>query len=314
MPTAEEIYAEISPQIQPLRNPLQGIGGLPDSARIEVLDAVSDMQSKHRMSDNGKVALERISQDIFGVVREARRQERWPLVLGACDAYEVLHPDTTKTLRYREMANVQRARPKVSIKGFFEDQARDETYAFLKVRVRVALPPGASEALGRQGIHVERETGQPELLVFDSGPFQGRRFMFRREPLPLPPEAQNELQGGNYAPLVDGELLAFVTGAFRGRIFSYHMGDARAARGGRGGRGGGFGGGLTVGAGGLQVVLDNEIRLALSFEVWVFEKRVRVGEEFLDPPHTLRLVEILGKNRGVRLEYMAVEGFTFDVF
>ena len=40
---------------------------------------------------------------------------------------------------------------------------------------------------------------------------------------------------------------------------------------------------------------------------------MREGEEFLDPPHTLRLAEIIGNNSGIRLEYLAIEGDTFDV-
>ncbi len=46
---------------------------------------------------------------------------------------------------------------------------------------------------------------------------------------------------------------------------------------------------------------------------WVTQEPVREGEEFLEPPHTLRLLEIIGNNKGVRLEYLAIEGDTFDV-
>ncbi|HOZ46163.1 MAG TPA: hypothetical protein PLO37_07260 [Candidatus Hydrogenedentes bacterium] len=41
--------------------------------------------------------------------------------------------------------------------------------------------------------------------------------------------------------------------------------------------------------------------------------QVREGEEFLDPPHTVRLDRILGKNRGVRLEFLEIPGYTWDV-
>lgn len=41
-------------------------------------------------------------------------------------------------------------------------------------------------------------------------------------------------------------------------------------------------------------------------------KIVREGEEFLNPPYTLRVVEIIGKFRGVTFEYMA-SGDRFDV-
>ena len=46
---------------------------------------------------------------------------------------------------------------------------------------------------------------------------------------------------------------------------------------------------------------------------WKSVDAVRVGEEFLDAPNTLRLVEIIGNNEGIRLEYLGIPGDVFDV-
>ncbi len=54
-----------------------------------------------------------------------------------------------------------------------------------------------------------------------------------------------------------------------------------------------------------------EMRLRGSDEV--ISMQVREGEEFLDPPHTLQFVEIIGRNRGVKLEFLAIPGDTFEV-
>jgi hypothetical protein len=54
-----------------------------------------------------------------------------------------------------------------------------------------------------------------------------------------------------------------------------------------------------------------DVRLPKSNKV--LSLQVRPGEEFLDPPHTLRFAEIIGDNRGIRLEFMAIPGDTFDV-
>ncbi len=41
--------------------------------------------------------------------------------------------------------------------------------------------------------------------------------------------------------------------------------------------------------------------------------QVREGEEFLEGEHTMRLVEIIGNNKGCRFEYKAIEGDIFEV-
>lgn len=41
--------------------------------------------------------------------------------------------------------------------------------------------------------------------------------------------------------------------------------------------------------------------------------QVRPGDEFLEPPHSLRFVEVIGANLGIRLEFLLIPGDTFDV-
>ncbi|MDQ1257802.1 MAG: hypothetical protein QG656_2408 [Candidatus Hydrogenedentes bacterium] len=41
--------------------------------------------------------------------------------------------------------------------------------------------------------------------------------------------------------------------------------------------------------------------------------QVREGEEFLEDPYTLKLIKIIGKNRGVTIEYYGIPGYTWDV-
>ncbi|MDQ1256758.1 MAG: hypothetical protein QG656_1358 [Candidatus Hydrogenedentes bacterium] len=184
IPTPEEIYNEIRPTIQPYVDVINGGQPAPGYSAT-VLDGLKNAKNKHSPADNGKMALARLTRDVEDIIKVARENKFWKIVLGACECYEVLEPGNVRTQRYIDEANLQLARPKVKIKGFFDDKETKDIYVFVDAEIR----------------------GVDEIKQF----------------------------------------------------------------------------------------------------------RIREGEEFLDPPHTLRFVEILGNNKGIRLEYLAIEGDTFDV-
>jgi hypothetical protein len=184
IPTPDEIYNEIRPTIQPYVDVINGGQPAPGYAPA-VLDGLRTAKNRHMTTDNGKMALSRLTRDVEDVIKVARENKFWKIVLGTCECYEVLEPGNVRTQRYIDEANLQLSRPKVKIKGFFDDKETKDIYVFIDAEIR----------------------GIDEVKQF----------------------------------------------------------------------------------------------------------RIREGEEFLDPPHTLRFVEILGNNKGIRLEYLAIEGDTFDV-
>ncbi|HOZ47345.1 MAG TPA: hypothetical protein PLO37_18980 [Candidatus Hydrogenedentes bacterium] len=154
-------------------------------ARVDLLDKLKAAKAKHSAIYNGEVALSQLAREIEGVLDQAKEKKMWPLVCTSCEAYDILDPGNTKTKRYMDRAILELKRPKVKVKGFFQDEQNNDVYVFLDITL----------------------FGQKEAQTL----------------------------------------------------------------------------------------------------------RVRQGEEFLDPPYTLRMRSIIGNNKGVRLEYLAIEGDSFDV-
>ena len=148
-PTPAEIAAEIRNVIQPLATLLVGDdkggwseGGtgkaaiLDDTVEKQVLDGLRGAKAKHQVTENGQAALATITHEIADLIRKAKEVERWKLVLGGIAAYEVMDPGNTKYRRLAELAELYRRRPQVWINGFFDDNENDDTYVFLKVKLR----------------------------------------------------------------------------------------------------------------------------------------------------------------------------------
>ncbi|HNR34460.1 MAG TPA: hypothetical protein PKO36_04730 [Candidatus Hydrogenedentes bacterium] len=138
-PTPEEIAAKIRPVLQPLEAIVaQGPHVRNLNITMEIRDkVVADLKlakQQNQGSENGKQALRMITYDIQEIIRKARDQNRFLLILGAISAYEVLEPIGLTMQRLKERAELEVTTPYITIKGFFDDNATGEIYAFLDVR------------------------------------------------------------------------------------------------------------------------------------------------------------------------------------
>ncbi len=145
--TPEQIAGEIRPVLAPLEAVLvddpsgQGSGeggkgakgGLAPNARSTVISGLTEARTKHQGSENGRQALAMIAHDLESITSRARDQKRWPTVILAIDAYELLMPGSTKMNRLKERAQLHLACPKVSVKGFMDDAEKKDVYVFLEL-------------------------------------------------------------------------------------------------------------------------------------------------------------------------------------
>jgi len=111
-------------------------GMLRDEVKEQVLAGLREAKAKHQGSDVGKEALKQFSHEIVEMIQQARGADRWKLVLGGVDAYEVLNEPSPRMERLRQRALIHFNRPRVSVKGYFDDLAMGEAYAFLQVSLR----------------------------------------------------------------------------------------------------------------------------------------------------------------------------------
>jgi len=124
-PSAEQIAGEIRPVLSGFWMP--GAGTI-------MAQGLRDARTKNEAKQNGPAALAQIGRELTDSINEARAQGRWKIVLAGIEAYEALEPGTTTFARIKEMALLQASKPKVKIKGFFTDKARDnETYVWMEV-------------------------------------------------------------------------------------------------------------------------------------------------------------------------------------
>jgi len=133
-PSVEDIYREVSPLLQPLRDRVIG-APTDEMAYQKMLADLRGAKGKHQGTDNGKEAMARLATEIDGIITQARTQEFWGIVARGCEVFEILQPGNIKTKRYAEMAAKELARPRVRVKGFHEDKATNETYVFLEVKL-----------------------------------------------------------------------------------------------------------------------------------------------------------------------------------
>lgn len=99
-----------------------------------MLTGLRSAKNENQSKENGKAALNDIKNEIVEIIDKAGNEKRWGLVLGGIAAFEVLDPESTRFARTKEMATLQMNKPRVTVKGFFVDQAAGgQLYAFLEV-------------------------------------------------------------------------------------------------------------------------------------------------------------------------------------
>lgn len=132
-PTPQEIYNnELRPAVDGLWGPMRGGPTLDDAVRDEVVAKLGPLKAKHSATENGRIALSNVTRDIEALIRDARNESRWLVVKGACMAFSVMQPGDERHKKLEERADLMIARPRVTIRGFFETDG--ELYVFLDVR------------------------------------------------------------------------------------------------------------------------------------------------------------------------------------
>jgi len=111
-------------------------GVLRDADKELVLAALREAEAKHRGTEAGRQALKQLGHEITEMIQQAREADRWRLVLVGIEAYEVIAESTPRLDRLRKRALIHFNRPRVTVKGYFDDLVMGESYAFLQVALR----------------------------------------------------------------------------------------------------------------------------------------------------------------------------------
>jgi len=132
--TASQLAERTRPLLTQYQIALRENGFWSPEAKTALIDGLRGDRDRYQSEENGPAALSIISRELSGLINEARTQERWELVMAGIEAYEVLEPNTVSFGRVKKMAQMQLSKPKVKLKGFFTDKARnDETYVWLEL-------------------------------------------------------------------------------------------------------------------------------------------------------------------------------------
>ncbi len=134
-PSPEQIQAEMRSAIQPLIDAVNNNTMLPRPQQDTVVNNLRGIKAKYSAIENGKTAISRFAPEIDEIIRKARDNQRWGLVLTGINLYDVLRPGATapdgKYARLKERAELMLARPRVEVNGFLE--ADNDLYVFLTV-------------------------------------------------------------------------------------------------------------------------------------------------------------------------------------
>ena len=130
-PTPKEIADKIITDLQ-LNEPLPAPGAtMSKQASGNFLSAVKSAKTRNSASQDGKQALQFVSQKLDSRLRALEDNQLWEHVLTYCDAHLVLNPDSHKFDRTREKAVAELKKPRVTIAGFFYDENTAQTSVFM---------------------------------------------------------------------------------------------------------------------------------------------------------------------------------------
>ena len=131
-PTPQEIAETIMTNLQ-LNGPLPAAGAtMPKQASTNFLNTVRSAKTQNSLTEDGKLALQILSQRLDSRLRALESNQLWEHVLTYCDAHLILNPDSHKFDRTREKTVAELKKPRVTIEGFFYDGKTDQTAVFMK--------------------------------------------------------------------------------------------------------------------------------------------------------------------------------------
>ena len=128
-PTPQEIYNQIKGKLGAYYQAFQQKGAIPQDTE-QAVSALKSAKMTHTATENGRQALSMVQRDIEKMVKWARDEERYRWVKEAIKLYKVLEPGSERYKSLERRADLMLARPKVSVKGFFE--LNGDLYAFLQ--------------------------------------------------------------------------------------------------------------------------------------------------------------------------------------
>lgn len=152
-PSPEELAIPIKACIEPLRELTRnaapgkgwGAGGKGASGLLrrpvqkQVVDCLKSEYQKNRGKVNGPEALTIVQRELEDIIRLARDQERWRLVVGCIGAFKAVAPNSSKMDALLRRADLHMRRPIVRVRGFFDDNENNETYVFLEFTLRPSM-------------------------------------------------------------------------------------------------------------------------------------------------------------------------------
>jgi len=128
--SADQLYNEATQQINPLLRE-----GPPHEAEITAI--MNDLKTKYRppTEANGPEALGRIKSMLTDRARTANELRKWNILLTSATGLELLaagppraEGELKKLRRYKEHAHAELSKPKIKVKGFFDDYVALEIY------------------------------------------------------------------------------------------------------------------------------------------------------------------------------------------
>lgn len=138
-PSPDVIFQELKGAIQHLWRPFNETVGIRPADREQAVNNLRPIKAKYAHMDNGRIALSRLEREVEDLVRAGRDQEKWGVVKGGIEVYEVLRPGNERYASLSQRADLMLARPRVTVSGFFNVEG--VIYAFLEVTDPNADPP-----------------------------------------------------------------------------------------------------------------------------------------------------------------------------
>lgn len=136
--TTESITAEIEKGLQPLYQfvpTLTRQTPVPPAFGEPLKQQLKEETKKYQGTPEGKEALRKVVRHLEDVLKVARDAQNGLAVLLICDLIKIVEPNNSRVPRYEKWATIEKNRPVVMLRGWYEDREKDPPviYAFIEV-------------------------------------------------------------------------------------------------------------------------------------------------------------------------------------
>lgn len=188
-PDLEQVRAETRDAIEVVREIVHGgrRAGLADQEREAMMQQLAGLKDKYGKYGSGQEAFAQVAREVAELALAARDQDRWRLVSACVDAHDLLGMESFTIDRLNERAEKNLGRPKVAVRGFLEDQEKDDVYVFLELTNRQTgevekIVAREKEEIG--DLRIVRISGKNDKVVLEYLPIEG--LFFEVEPFKEP--------------------------------------------------------------------------------------------------------------------------------